>query len=102
MLGTQDMIGSFVVVCTDKDRRGVFGGTLKAFDGEKKEAVLADARMCVMWGQATRGVLGLASGGPGNDCRITASVPEIAIDGVSCVMRATDAAADRWRAQPWS
>jgi hypothetical protein len=54
----------YVVVTTDKDRQGVFGGYLKGGSADAGVVTLVDARMAVYWSQETRGVLGLASIGP--------------------------------------
>ena len=94
--------GTFVVVTTDAQRRGVFGGELVSHDKDAKTAVLKDVRMCVHWDVATRGVLGLASKGPQPGCKITGAVPTIDLDGVSAVMEATEDAKAAWETEPWS
>ena len=89
----------FVVVTTDKDRRGVFGGELVSHEGDR--VVLRNAHMAVYWSAETKGVLGLASIGPQKGSRITPPVPRIALDGVTAVMDVTTEAVARWRAEPW-
>lgn len=90
----------FVVVTTDKDRSGVFGGILESHNGT--DAVLKDARMAVYWSAETRGVLGLASIGPQSGSRITPAVPRIELNGVTSVIDCTDAAKEAWEDAPWS
>lgn len=94
--------GDFVVICTDKDRRGVFAGELVRRDVEAKTVVLRKARMCVYWSNSVRGVLGLAATGPNSGCRISSAPPLIELDGVTAVMLCSDAARDSWEAEPWS
>ena len=91
--------GTPVVVTTE--HRGVFFGYA---DGSADGAtvVLRDAQMCVYWSSDVRGVLGLASGGPTADCKVTAPVPSVTLHGVTAVMGATDEAVKAWLARPWS
>lgn len=89
----------FVVVTTDKDRRGVFAGFL-----EKQEngiCILSEARMAVYWSKETRGVLGLASIGPQRGSRITPAVPQIELNGVTSVMNCNAKAQKLWESEPW-
>ena len=94
-------MNKFVVICTDKDRRGVFGGILVSHNQETKVAVLEQAQMCVKWTSDIGGVVGLAAKGPSEHCRISAPTPRIELDGVSCVMDASDEAKAKWEKQPW-
>ena len=86
-----------VVICTEK--RGVFFGYSDATAGDT--VTLKRARMCVYWDVSTKGVMGLASGGPTAGCRITASVPIAELRGVTCVLDCTPEAVDRWESGPW-
>ena len=92
--------GTKVVVTTNKDRRGVFFGTLTAHDGNGN-VTLSDARNCVYWTKSTHGFLGLASLGPQDGSRVTPAVPVIEIDGVTSITQCTDQACQRWEAEPW-
>lgn len=92
---------NFVVVCTDKDHRGVFGGILINHDKNEKTAVLSQAQMCVKWTSDIGGVLGLAAKGPSIKCRISPPTPEIFLEGVSCIISATEVARENWIKQPW-
>jgi hypothetical protein len=90
----------FVVVTTDKDRRGVFGGTLLSEKGDIVE--LENAKMAVYWSSNVKGVLGLASTGPLSGCRITPSIPKIKLNGVTAVMDCTEEAVENWGKDIWN
>ena len=92
--------GTYVVVTTDHNRRGVFGGVLEEHSDGK--AVLTNAHNCVYWSAETRGVLGLAAKGPQPGSRIGPAIPRLEIDGVTAVMEATEEARKLWEAEPWS
>lgn len=81
-----------VVVCTDK--RGVVFGTTQNIHA--RPIVLQDARMCLYWSADVGGVFGLAEKGPSKDCKISAVVPLITLEGVTCVMGMDDAAVKAW------
>lgn len=89
----------YVVVTTDINRRGVFGGILESAKGGN--VVLKDARMCVYWSRDTKGVVGLAAIGPQKGSRISAPAPRIELDGVTAIMDCTDEARKLWEAAPW-
>lgn len=91
----------FCVVTTNKNCRGVFAGEVTESDLEKGTATIKDARMCVYWSTDTKGVVGLAAGGPTNKCRVTAPAPEIKLMGVTSIMEATDEAKKAWESEPW-
>lgn len=91
----------FVVVTTDNEKRGAFGGTLVKHDTAKGTAILKDAHMAVFWSKKTKGVLGLAAHGPLEGSRITPKIPEIELNGVTAVMKCTEAAKKKWRKEPW-
>ncbi len=88
-------IGKFVVVTTNKDQRGVFGGYLAKQDGDK--VTLTQAQNCIYWSAKTRGVFGLAVTGPAEGSKIGPPVPEIELVGVTSVSRATVEAEQRWK-----
>lgn len=85
-----------VVVTTE--HRGVFFGWTA--DPSARPIVLTDARMCLYWSADVGGVLGLADVGPTAGCRISASAPVLAAEGVTAVMSASAAAAQAWAAAP--
>jgi len=91
----------FVVVTTDAERRGVFGGFLESYDPKTQIAILTHARMAVYWDVRTHGVLGLASHGPGEGCRISPPVPRVELNGITAVMDISPTAQAAWEAEPW-
>lgn len=97
----EKMKGNFVVVTTDKDKRGVFGGKLTKVAQDGTTVVLRDAQMAVYWHSDTHGVLGLANPGPTARCRISPVIPEIRLVGVTAIMQATPEAETKWRKEPW-
>ena len=89
---------SKAVVVTTAHRGVFFGNT----DQNPSDTItLKDARMCVYWSAAMRGVLGLASAGPDKDCRISNAVPELELHGVTAVMQCSPEAVERWESAPW-
>ena len=92
--------GDFVLVTTDKN--GVFAGVLQQWDDDKNTITLEDAQMCVYWSQEMHGLLGLGQQGPNKDCRITPSVPELSLNGVTAVIVTTDEAQENWKKKFWS
>lgn len=89
----------FVLVTTDENRRGVFGGYL--IRHENDTVILEQAQMAVRWSEETHGVLGLASIGPQPGSRISPPVPRIYLDGVTSVSDMTEEAEKLWQSQPW-
>ena len=89
----------WVVVTTDKDRRGVFFGELVSHKGSIVE--LRNAQIAVYWSAETRGVAGLASMGPQIGSRISPPIPQIKLNGVTAVMDTTKEAVQLWQSQPW-
>lgn len=85
--------------------RGVFCGYRSAADAltipADGKVTLTRCRMAVYWSAAMKGVLGLATKGPDNDCRIGDPVEEIELAGVTAIVRVSDAAAERWQAVVW-
>ena len=91
----------YVVITTDRDKRGVFGGYLKSRENNNI-VVLEDARMAVYWSAETHGVLGLASIGPQKGSRITPPVPQITLYGVTSISVATPDAQKQWELGLWN
>ena len=81
-----------VIVCTDK-RGVVFGYTISV---DARPITLTDARMCLYWSSDVGGVFGLAENGPTKDCKISAIVPAITLEGVTAVMSVDDKAVTAW------
>lgn len=87
-------------VMVTTEHKGVFAGEFKEKTG--KTIVLRNARMCVYWDSKLHGVLGLATIGPGNGCRISPSVNVLELEGVTSVVDMTDAAVKNWKEEPWN
>ena len=85
-----------VVVTTQ--HRGVFFGYAENPKGPTIQ--LRQARMAVYWSSDLRGVFGLASHGPGAQCKIGHAV-DVELYDVTSVMRCSDEAVQRWEAAPW-
>ena len=87
------------VVMVTTSHRGVFFGYLKKEDGDT--VTLTNARMAVYWSADLRGVLGLASEGPSELCKIGPQVPEIKLFGVTSITTVSPRAAKQWEEAPW-
>jgi len=83
----------YVVVCTDK-RGVVFGLT---YDPTARPINLSEARMCLYWSADVGGVFGLAENGPTKDCKISAVVPTISLEGVTAIMSVDPKAEKAWK-----
>lgn len=94
--------GRFVLVTTDKNRKGVFAGYLVDFDWDKKIVTLKNARMAIYWSTETRGVLGLAGIGPQKGSRISPEIPQIELDGVTSISDISDIAKKQWDKDLWN
>ena len=79
--------------------RGVFFGYAEDTDGDT--VTLKRARMCVYWDKSLHGVLGLASDGPSDGCRIGKAVESIELRGVTAVIEVSPEAVEKWEAAPW-
>lgn len=80
--------------------KGVFFGYGEVTDG--KIIRIENARMCVYWSADVKGVLGLASSGPNENCKIGPAVPAITIQDVTAVVEASKQAEEAWNKQPWN
>ncbi len=79
--------------------RGVFFGYGRKSDTATIE--LHNARMCVYWSSALRGVLGLAASGPNKDCKIGPKVPSIVLREVTSITEVSPEAAGNWEKAFW-
>lgn len=80
--------------------RGVFFGY--AEPTTEKIIKLEHARMCVYWSNDVKGVVGLASVGPSEECRIGPAAPAITLQDITSIMEVTPEAEAKWNQQPWS
>lgn len=83
-----------VVVCTDK--RGVVFGYCE--DTGARPIKLTSARMCLYWSADVGGVFGLGEKGPSKDCKISAPLSTITIEGVTAIFSVDPAAEKAWNA----
>lgn len=88
-----------VVVTTE--HRGVFFGYVENDSELPSKIEIVNARMCVYWTTETKGVLGLASSGPKEGCRITHPVPKLTLYKVTAVMDASPEATENWEKSLW-
>lgn len=88
------------VLITTK-HRGVFFGYVEDDSKLPEKIVLVNARICVYWSSAQRGVLGLASVGPNSDCKVGLRVPRFEAWDITSVTDCTPEAAEKWEAAPW-
>lgn len=94
--------GKTISVLVTTAHKGVFFG-LYPIDGDRetKTVTITQAQMAVYWPAEQRGVLGLASTGPIDGCRITPAVPEITLHEVTSITKTTPEAAEAWSKAPW-
>ena len=81
-----------VIVCTDK--RGVVFGYCT--DTSARPIKLANARMTLYWSSDVGGVFGLGERGPTKDCKISAVLPEILLEGVTAIFTVDPVAEKAW------
>ena len=82
-----------VIVCTDK--RGVVFGYTTAQDS--RPITLTEARMCLYWSADVGGVFGLGEKGPTSDCKISATLSSLTLEGVTAVFSVDAAAEKAWK-----
>jgi hypothetical protein len=94
----------YVLVTTDKDRRGVFFGETDETDVKALlgSAVLKNAQCVVYWSADCHGFGGLASKGPTKNCRIGPPVPKLALDGITSATECTTDAVAAFKDEPWA
>lgn len=90
-----------VLITTDSSKRGVFAGFIDPADIDKETFTAEEVRMCVSWSADMKGVLGLASMGPSESCKISKAVRKATLRGVTAVVDISDEALKRWRSEPW-
>lgn len=87
-----------VVICTEL--KGVFFGYTTDATGDP--ITLLRARMCVYWSADMKGIMGLASKGPSEGCKIGDAVPEIELRKITCVITCTEEAIKKWESNKWN
>ena len=94
-----------VLITTDTTKRGVFMGFIDPKDIEKDlpDTLHAEeVRMAVYWSADVKGVLGLASTGPTEGCKITKAAKKAVLKGVTAAVEITSEALKAWEKEPWS
>ncbi len=81
-----------VVVCTDK--RGVVFGY--CVDVSARPITLTEARMCLYWSVDVGGVFGLGEKGPTKDCKISATLSTLTLEGVTAIFSVDGPAEKAW------
>lgn len=82
--------------------RGVFFGYLIG-EPAKEKLLLRSVRNVLYWDAEAKGVVGLASAGPSDRCRIGPPAgDESTLFDITAVFGCTDAAAKRFEAAPWA
>ena len=89
-----------VVVCTEA--KGVFFGYIDENQVNDDPLTLTLARMCVYWSADMKGVMGLASHGPSNTCKVSRAVPKIMLKQITAVIAVSEDAVLRWEKGPWA
>lgn len=92
--------GERAVVVTTAHRGVFFGYTEEPLTN--KVFTLKNARMCVYWSSDVGGVMGLGEKGPNRNCKITAAVPEFAVQDATGCMAVSDAAREAWEKGFWA
>jgi len=95
-----ELLGRKVVVTTEY--RGVFFGTLSEYDRGVRSCTLLNGQNCLRWPRDNRGFLGLAKDGPLDGARVGPAVESVELTGVTSLTPATEDAARKWEACPWS
>lgn len=85
-------------VLVTTQHRGVFFGYAGETRGDRID--LKRARMVVHWSAAMRGVLGLATIGPDEACRISPPA-DVELRDVTAVAEVTSGAVAKFEAAPW-
>ena len=96
---SNDKIG--VLITTDSNKRGVFFAYINPEDAGKETIPAEQIQMCIRWSSSRHGVLGLASMGPSENCRVSPPAPSGIVHGVTFVATCTPAAIKAWKSEPW-
>jgi hypothetical protein len=79
--------------------KGVFFGYATETGGATIK--LKNARMAVYWSADLRGFPGLASNGPGSNCRISPAC-DMELRDITAVLEVSPVAVEKWEKAPWS
>lgn len=78
--------------------KGVFFGYADDTSGDTIH--LRAGRLCVYWSADLRGFMGLASAGPGPNCKIGPAA-DIEVRAVTSVVEVSPEAVKKWETAPW-
>ncbi len=96
----------YVIVTTDKDRRGVFFGKIVSQENDPNEITwtveLEEAQMVVYWAASVKGLLGLAANGANEECKITSEVPKLKINGVTAIIDVAEGVLETFKKNYWA
>lgn len=93
------MIGEYVIVTTDHNKRGVFFGRLVAHIGGT--VTLEEAQMVMYWPIENHGVFGLAAWGPLPGARVGPPTKRLKLLGVTAVCAVSDGVPAKFKEEPW-
>lgn len=79
--------------------KGIFFGY--GIPTTKKTIRLTNAQMCVYFCD-TKSVLGLASTGPNEKCKVGPAAPAITLQDVTAIIECSKQAEAMWKLQPWN
>jgi hypothetical protein len=96
-MGVKKEVERAVLVTTA--HKGVFFGY--SADTAGTTIKLRSGRMCIYWSADLHGFMGLASIGPGRDCKIGPSA-DIEVRDITAVVEVTPEAAAKWEKSPWA
>ena len=92
-------MSKYVVVTTK--HRGVFFGLVESTETAPASIDLKEAQMCIYWSSQVRGVLGLASDGPGSGCKISKPTLAQTLYDITSITECTPEAVEKWKSCPW-
>jgi hypothetical protein len=95
----QELKEQAVMVTTEF--RGVFFGYLTEMP-VNGSVTIKRARNCVYWSQDVRGFMGLASGGPTQNCKVGPAVSSITLNKVTSIAEVSPEAEKKWNGGPWA
>ena len=91
-----------IPVLVTTEGSGVFFGRIKnESEANNNPVVVQDCHMCVYWDRGVKGVLGLASRGPGDASKISGGGNTYRLHNVTAVATISEDAAKKWESKPW-
>ena len=81
--------------------RGVFFGYMSE-PPVNGSVTIERARNCVYWSADVKGFMGLAAGGPTNNCKVGPAVPSLTLNKVTAIVEVSPSAQAKWEEGPWN